>query len=158
MTPMRGISVSNSGRNVLSILYSGANQPKGFKRPRPASSQIDNRLRTGTPKHDAGSDEGILRRFPGGVDMPRIELRQLRHIATDIVAIRIERAPLQHRVKDPEPWRGVSPAAGDPLPVAGIVRHVGIHQRVPEPGLALLPRDQQMLDQEARDNHAYTVV
>ena len=46
--------------------------------------------------------------------------------------------------------RGVGAAAGDPLPAERVVGEVGIDQRVPEPARALLPGDQQVLDQERR--------
>ena len=54
--------------------------------------------------------------------------------------------------------RSIGAAAGNPLPVGGIVCQVGTDERVPEPGFAILPWDHQVLDQETGGDHADAVM
>ena len=65
-----------------------------------------------------------------------------------IVAFRIEFLSLENGIEDAEERRCVCTASGDPLPVLRIVCEVGIHERVPEPFLAVPPMDQKMLHQQ----------
>ena len=87
-------------------------------------------------------------RVPGRVQMRVRQLGELGHEAAHIGAVGVEFLALRHRVEDAEEGLRVDAAAGDPLPVRRVVGEVGIDQRVPEPGLALAPVDQQVLDQE----------
>ena len=75
-----------------------------------------------------------------------------------ILATGVEPLTLQDGIEDAEVGRGVGAGAGDPLPVRRIVRRIGVDQRIPEPGFAGAPIDQEMLDQERGDDHADAVV
>ena len=68
------------------------------------------------------------------------------------------RFALRHRIEDAEIRRRIGARPCDPLPAGRIVGGVGIDQRIPEPGLADPPVDQQILGQEGRSDHAHAVV
>ena len=95
---------------------------------------------------------------PGRMDDFVWQLSQFRDPLTHIGSVRIELLALGNRIEDAEVGRGVSPTAGHPLPVGGILGDIGVDQAVPEPGLSASPVDQQILDQEAGDNHPHPVV
>ena len=112
---------------------------------------VDDRARIGLAELDAGRGQHVRRRLPRVMQIrrpaaPRVRARTRAH--------RRRRgsnfSPWQDRVEDAEIGRGVGARAGDPLPARRVVGRVGIDQRVPEPGLAVAPVDQQMLDQERR--------
>ena len=119
---------------------------------------IDHRLRIGLAQHHAGILQHQLRGFPRFVDEGCGQTFQLRHPAADIGPIGVELLALQNRIEDAEIGRCIRPAACHPLPARRIGADVGIHQRVPEPGLSALPGHQQVLDQKRGGDHAHPVV
>ena len=107
---------------------------------------------------DARVAQHLGRRGPGRVQPAVAEPGQFRHPAPDIAAVLVELLALGDRVEDAEVGRGVGPRSRHPLPVLGVRGLIRVDQRVPEPGLALAPIDQQVLDQEAGDDHPHAVV
>ncbi len=95
--------------------------------------------------------------LPGLVDVAGRQRGELGQPAPHIAPVWIEFPRLGHRVEDAEERRRIGAAARHPLPIRGIVGGIGIDQRVPEPRLAVLPRQQEMLHQETRDDHAQPV-
>src|SRR5262249_2632552 len=83
---------------------------------------------------------------------------QLGDPAPAVVAVRIEALALPLRVQDPEPGSRVDPGAGDPLPVALVLRGVVVDEERGEMLLAAPPVDVQVLDEEARSDHPDAVV
>ena len=92
------------------------------------------------------------------VNPPPGQPRQLGHPAADIVAIGIALLALAHRVEDAKEGRRIGAAAGRPLPAETVVGEVGINESVPEPSGAILPGEQEVLDQERRHYHADAIV
>ena len=90
--------------------------------------------------------------------MRRFQPRQLRDPAPDINALRIVSRALQHRIEDTEIGRRVGAGARHPLPACRVVGGVRVAKRVPEPGLAAPPVDQEMFDQKRRGDHANAIV
>src|SRR5687767_8423538 len=106
---------------------------------------IHDRLWIGLSERHAGRRQLPRCRDPGLVDHAIGQFRQFRHPVPHIGALGVELLALQHRVEHAEERRGVGAAAGDPLPVAAVLRRVGIDQGVPEPFLPALPGNQQVL-------------
>src|SRR5436190_2731385 len=129
-----------------------------FQRALTARLVIDDRMRIGLAEFDAGTDEFERRCLPWLVDQIVRQLRQLRHPAPYVVAVRIELLALQDRIEHAKIWRGIGAGAGDPLPVGGIAAGVGIDQRIPKPLFTVAPVDQEMLDQERSDDHAHAIM
>ena len=74
--------------------------------------------------------------------------RAISGIQRRVLTPRVKLLALCTRVEDAEVRGRVTPAAGDPLPAAGVIAEIGVDQRVPEPRLAGLPGNQQVLDQK----------
>ena len=83
---------------------------------------------------------------------------ELRHVAAHVVAVGIESLALADGVEDPVVRRGVGAAAGRPLPAVGVARQIPVAQPAHEVCRPPLPRQVQVLDEEARDNHAHAIV
>ncbi len=107
---------------------------------------------------NAGGFENFNRCFPRPMDPVAGQAGELRHPAPDIAPLGVEFLALLDRVKDAEVRGGIGAAAGGPLPTQRVVREVGIDQRIPEPRGAILPGNQQVLDQKRRRNHSYAVM
>ncbi len=87
-------------------------------------------------------------RGPGRVDPSARHPPKLGDPAPYIAPASVELLAPEYGVEDPEMRRGIRAGTCDPLPIPHIAGQIGVHQRVPEPGLAFASKDQQMLDQE----------
>ena len=65
---------------------------------------------------------------------------------------------LNRRIEDSKIRGRIRAATRHPLPAERVVRQIRIHQRVPEPGRAFLPADQQVLHQKRCHHHSHPVV
>src|SRR5579884_4363597 len=131
---------------------------ESFQRPRTSFSVVNDGQRIGAPQLNSGLSQKTSGSLPRLVNPLARQLVQLRYPVADIVTLRIDLLSLSHRVEDAEVRGGVSTATSRPLPAQGVVCQIGIHQRVPEPSRTLLPRNQQVLDQERRHDHADAIV
>ena len=122
-------------------------------RRRDRRSAADSRGRPPRP-----SPAGSRARQPRRVDLPRVERRDLRHVAADEFARRIEALRLRHRVEDAEIRLRVAARRRRPLPAAVVRREIVVDQLVGEVALAPAPVDEQVLDEEGRRDHAQPVV
>ena len=87
-----------------------------------------------------------------------IEAGELGNPPTNVGAVGVELSTLGGWVEDPEVGGGVGAGAGDPLPVAGVLRDVGVDQVMAEETFASAPVDEEVLDQEAGADHSDAVV
>ncbi len=78
---------------------------------------------------------------------PAGDVRELGHVATHVVAVRVEAPGLRMWIENAVRSR-VDPGAGDPLPVAHIVRDVAIDEQVCEVRGAEAPVEREILCQE----------
>ena len=62
------------------------------------------------------------------------------------LALPVEALALERRIENAEVRCGVGSRSGDPLPVPGVVRGIGVNQSLPEPRLPRPPVDPQVLD------------
>jgi hypothetical protein len=85
------------------------------------------------------------------VDRRRLEVRQLRNVATHEAAIRIEAFGLTNGIHRRNPPRRVAGPC-DPLPVPGIAREIAVDQQLPEVLRPLTPVDVH-LSREERPRH-----
>ncbi len=92
------------------------------------------------------------------MDDLRRQPAQLRHPAAHIRPIRIVLCTLRCRVEHTKVWLGVRPGASRPLPATVIGSQIAIEQLLHEGDIPFAPVDQQMLGQEARDDHPAPVV
>ena len=83
---------------------------------------------------------------------------QFRHVASQIMPIRIEFFTLERWVKDAIPLHRIRSGRGTPLPVSVVGRHISIHQVLHEVSLAALPIDPKVLDQKRRHHHTHTIM
>ena len=86
------------------------------------------------------------------------DVAQLGHERAHVVAVRVELLALRDRVEDAEEGRGVGARAGDPLPAVLVGRQVAVDEVPHEVPGAPRPVQVQVLDEEARDDHAHPVV
>ena len=77
--------------------------------------------------------------------------------AVDVGPSRVELLLLQVRVEDAEVRGRVETCAGNPLPGAGVRGEVAVGEMAAKPLLAAAPVDMEILDEEARGDHAGTI-
>lgn len=111
-------------------------------------AMINDWSRIGAAQFHSRAGEYVCGSFPRLVNPLVRQVLKFPYPEADIVAVWIEFFALSHRVEDTEEGRGVGATTSGPLPTQCIVRQIGICERVPEPSGALLPGDQQILDQE----------
>src|SRR6476646_10005211 len=95
---------------------------------------------------------------PGLVDLPRLQVRELGHVATNVVTARIAALGLQRRVEHASTLRVVDTRPGDPLPVAAVRRDIPVEQQLLEPRGTVTPVDTEILDEEGRRDESRAVV
>ena len=116
--------------------------------PLPGQGVVDDGFGIGAAGPDSGGRKNFPRRQVWLMNPFVGKSRQFRTPLADIVAVRIELLALADRVEYAEIGRGIRTATGGPLPAEGVLGEVGVHQRVPEPARAFLPRNQQVFDEE----------
>ena len=73
---------------------------------------------------------------------------ELGYQAAHVVAVGIEATRLRERIEHTEVRRGVGPGAGDPLPIAGVLRDVAVDEEVAEVPFTDPPVGQQVFHEE----------
>src|SRR4051812_3319022 len=97
----------------------------------------DNGPGIGAAQFDAATLEDRSRRLPGAVQPFVRQGHELRNPLAHVVASRVELLTLADWIEDAEIRRSIGAAARAPLPAQGVLREVGIHERVPKPARAL---------------------
>jgi hypothetical protein len=92
------------------------------------------------------------------MNIPRIELCQLRQVAPNKIPLPVELLRLRHRIENPEPRLRIAPGRRRPLPAADIRGQVVIVQLARKITFAPAPVDAQVLHQKAGRDHAQPVV
>ncbi len=75
-----------------------------------------------------------------------------------VLAVRVVAVLLERGVEHPEVRGGIGSGAGSPLPPVVVRREISVDQVLHEPAGPPLPREMEVLDQEARDDHPDAVV
>lgn len=83
---------------------------------------------------------------------------QLRHPATDILAVGIELLALQQRVEDAEVRLGVDARGGAEAPATVVGREVAVDEAHHEVAFAAAPVEEEVFGEEGGDGHARAVV
>ena len=92
------------------------------------------------------------------MDLLVVEAGELRQVAADELALRVEAPALRHRIEDPEPRLGVAAGRRRPLPAAVVRGQLVVDQVEREVRLAAAPVDAEVLGEKARRHHAQPVV
>ena len=91
------------------------------------------------------------------MDVGRGDAGQLGDPAADVGAVGVVAAGLEGGVEHPVVGRRVGAGAGHPLPAVGVGGHVGVDESAAELALAPLPREVEVLHEEAGDDHPHPV-
>src|SRR4051794_37753323 len=107
---------------------------------------VDDRRWVIASDHQASGFENRRCDLPWRMDLPIVERLQLREIAPDELAVRVETMRLRDGVEDAEIRLRVAAGGRGPLPAAVVGGEVVIDQRFGEVALAPAPVDEQVLD------------
>ena len=88
----------------------------------------------------------------------RRQIGHLGHETSHVVAVRVVALPLQRRVEHPVVRRGVGSGSRRPLPAVGVAGQISVDEMRHEVTRAPLPRQMQILHQEAGHDHAHAIV